>query len=200
MQPEDIAAGYDQIADRWQSPSFNQDNGIAQHQRAFQFGVSRGAALDIGCGCSGRIITLLQDTGYAPEGLDLSVRTLELAKNRHPDTQFHHADICTWNPSKTYDFISAWDSIWHIPLDQQAPTLTKIINMLSPGGIFIFTFGGLDEPSSMTNKDMDVPMYYSTLGISGTLNVVQAAGAICRHMEFDQHPEPHVYVIAQAAL
>ena len=75
--------------------------------------------------------------------------------------------------------------------------MTKIVNMLSPGGVFIFTFGGLEEPSSMTNKDMDVPMYYSTLGVSETLHVLREAGAICRHLEFDQYPEPHVYVIAQ---
>jgi hypothetical protein len=45
-----------------------------------------------------------------------------------------------------YDFISAWDCRWHLPLDRQAGVLTKRCHALAPGGILIFTFGGLEAP------------------------------------------------------
>ena len=40
-------------------------------------------------------------------------------------------------------------------------------------------------------------MYYSVLGIPKTLEVLSAAGCICRHLEYDQYPEQHLYMIAQ---
>lgn len=40
-------------------------------------------------------------------------------------------------------------------------------------------------------------MYYATLGIPHTLAVLAEAGCVCRHLEYDQLPEPHVYLIAQ---
>jgi hypothetical protein len=38
---------------------------------------------------------------------------------------------------------------------------------------------------------------YSTLGIPGLLDVIEEAGCACRHLEFDQYPEKHLYVVAQ---
>jgi RimJ/RimL family protein N-acetyltransferase len=40
-------------------------------------------------------------------------------------------------------------------------------------------------------------MYHATLGISKTLHVLAEAGCVCRHLEYDQYPEAHVYLIAQ---
>ena len=112
MHPEDIALSYDQLAQHWHGPEFDRTNGIEQHQRALSFSPKLSAnqprrAIDVGCGSSGRIIQLLIDQGYVVEGLDISSRMLELAQTRHPTVTFHQADICTWTPVETYDFISA---------------------------------------------------------------------------------------------
>jgi len=140
---------------------------------------------------------LLLSHGFEVEGLDLSERMLELARQRHPDVTFHHADICRWTPDGRYDFISAWDSIWHVPMAEQAAVLDKLLGCLQPGGVCIFTIGGLDEPGEKTDAAMGPEMYYSTLGISKVLQLMEAAGCVCRHLEYDQYPEPHVYLIAQ---
>jgi hypothetical protein len=42
-------------------------------------------------------------------------------------------------------------------------------------------------------------MYHATLGIPKTLQVLAEASCVCRHLEYDQYPEDHVYVIAQRA-
>ena len=197
MDPQEVGKSYDLIAHRWRSDRFPQDNGIAQHEKAIAFTTLRGPALDIGCGASGRIIDLLQDYGFAPEGLDISGKMLALARSRHPHITFHQADICQWRFPHLYDFISAWDSIWHVPLRAHEQALLKLLSGLSPGGVAIFTFGGIDEPSETTNSYMGPPMYHSTLGIPRTLEVIAQAAAVCRHLEYDQQPEPHVYVICQ---
>ncbi len=127
MTPDKIAAGYNQIADRWVSDAFPLENGIAQHERALSFIDKKGYALEIGCGGNGRFIGLLLRHGFRVEGVDISEKMLSLVRERHSEVTFYHADICSWNMPRKYEFISAWDSIWHIPLSSQKQVLEKII-------------------------------------------------------------------------
>ena len=154
MTPSDSAKSYDQLAEHWNGDAFPRNNGIEQHERAIAFVTEKGCALDIGCGSSGRIIDLLTSHGFDVEGLDISYRMIELAKKRHPNVTFHHADICEWEFSRKYDLISAWDSIWHLPLSDQEPVLKKILQGLTPGGVCIFTTGGLNAPSEKVDSAM----------------------------------------------
>ncbi len=197
MKPKDLAKSYDRLADHWNSDDFPRSNGIEQHERAVAFVESKGRALDVGCGSSGRLIDLLQGHGFEVQGVELSDRMIELARQRHPSVTFHHADICRWKLPGTYDFITAWDSIWHIPLAEQEPVLSKLCQGLNPGGVFIFTTGGLDEPTEKTDSAMGPPMYYSLIGIPNILKLLSESGCVCRHLEYDQYPELHVYIVAQ---
>jgi 2-polyprenyl-3-methyl-5-hydroxy-6-metoxy-1,4-benzoquinol methylase len=197
MNPHDIGSSYDRLADHWHSDAFPRSNGIAQHQRAIAFLKRKGHALDVGCGSNGRIIDLLLDRGFTVEGIDVSPRMIELARQRRPAVTFHHADISEWTLPRRYDLITAWDSIWHLPLTSQAPVLRKLLAALEPGGVCIFTTGGLDEPAEKTDAAMGPPMYYSVLGIPRTLELVAEAGCVCRHLEYDQYPELHLYLIVQ---
>ena len=197
MTPDKIAAGYNQIADRWVSDAFPLENGIAQHERALSFVDKKGYALEIGCGGNGRFIDLLLRHGFRVEGVDISEKMLSLVRERHSEVTFYHADICSWNIPRKYEFISAWDSIWHIPLSSQKQVLGKIIQSLEPRGIFIFSTGGVDASEEKTDSFMGPEMYYSALGIPELLSVLGSLGCICRHLEYDQYPEKHLYVIAQ---
>jgi trans-aconitate methyltransferase len=96
METRQTANNYDQISHHWAGAEFNLKNGIAQHERALKFLGRTGAAIDVGCGSSGRIIALLLARGFEVEGLDFSGEMLALARPKHPDVLFHHADICTW--------------------------------------------------------------------------------------------------------
>lgn len=197
MSLEDTGRSYDQIASLWNGEGFLRSNGIEQHLRALAFVKRKRHALDIGCGCSGRFVDLLGRHGFDVEGVDVSDRMIALARQRHPDVTLHHGDICDWAFPRTYDFISAWDSIWHLPLSQQEPVLRRVLRQLTLGGVCSFTTGGLDVPSEKVDSAMGPPMYYSTLGIPHTLRVLSDGGCVCRHLEYDQPPELHLHVIAQ---
>ncbi len=71
MKPRDIGKAYDQITHLWESAGFDRAIGIAQHQHAMAFTEKRGKALDAGCGCTGRIIDLLQSACFSPQGVDV---------------------------------------------------------------------------------------------------------------------------------
>jgi SAM-dependent methyltransferase len=197
MDPRQTAANYDNLASHWAREGFIRENGIAQHERAIRFSRGSGHAIDVGCGSSGRFIELLLSRGFAVEGLDLSTEMLALAKKKHPQVVFHHADICTWIAPRKYDLISAWDSIWHVPLDRHAAVLEKLCAALNPGGIMIFTTGAVDNPGEVTNPCEGQPLYHAALGVPTLLRLIDTFGCVCRHLEADQFPETHLYLIVQ---
>lgn len=198
MNPEKTAANYDQIAQHWDNSHFDRTYGIRQHQRALQFLQGSGKALDIGCGSSGRIIDLLLGSGFEVEGLDLSREMLKRARRHHPDLTFHQVDICNWTFPCRFDFISAWDSIWHVPLAQQTGLVRKICQGLAPGGVFIFTSGGVDEPDEVTNDCFGQALYHAAPGVTNLLSTIDDAGCHCRHLEYDGgFPDRHLYLIVQ---
>lgn len=197
MKPKDTAKAYDQITHLWTRDEFKSENGIEQHKRAIAFVKNKGKALDVGCGCTGRFIDLLLKEGFTPEGVDISTKMIELARKRHPEISFYHQDICTWELSEKYDFITAWDSIWHVPLEEQKNVLGKLIAALNPEGVLVFSAGGTEEEGFITDDAMGPEVYYSSLGVHGFLNLFAELGGVCRHLEFDQHPELHLYFIVQ---
>ena len=197
MDPAKIGKAYDQITHLWQRDGFNRQNGIEQHQRALVFVKNKYHALDVGCGCTGRFIDLLLEQNFNVEGVDISDQMIKLAKQRHPNITFYHQDICQWQPPKKYDFITAWDSIWHIPLEQQQQVISKLVNSLTPNGILIFSFGGTDEPGEHSNNAMGPEVYYSSLGVNGFLALLIELGCLVKHLEYDQYPELHSYLIVE---
>jgi predicted TPR repeat methyltransferase len=194
-----IGAAYDSIADRWLDERFDQANGIRLHEQALRFlqGGAEGWALNVGCGCNTRFNALVREHGMQLEGIDISGRMVALAGAADPGVLLHHADVCAWRPRRAYRFISAWDSIWHVALEEQRPLMLKLMQALEAGGVFIFTAGGLDAEDTHVDSTMGPEVYYSTLGIPGLLDVIRDAGCVCRHLEFDQYPEKHLCVVVQ---
>lgn len=200
MTPLQTAATYDKIAEYWDHPGFDFSNGMAQHHRALGFVSTFGSALDVGCGSSGRIDALLLQQGFEVDALDLSSEMLRRAKLHNPDIRTYHADICTWKLQRTYDFISAWDSIWHVPLGDQPSVIRKLCTGLSTGGVLIFTSGGVYAPEEVIGTCCGQSLYHAALGIPALFSVIEESGCLCRHFEFDAGPnDKHVYFIAQRA-
>jgi len=201
MDHASIASAYDTLAERWLDACFNQDNGVPQHQQALRFlqGDGEGWALNVGCGCNTRFNALLRQAGLQLEGVDIPAQMLALARAADPDVVLHHADICDWQPERAYRFISAWDSIWHVQLDAQRPLMLKLMAALAPDGVLLFTAGGLDAANAHVDATMGPALYYGTLGIPALLEVIQEAGCVCRHLEFDQLPHKHLVIAAQRA-
>jgi hypothetical protein len=74
-----------------------------------------------------------------------------------PAATVHHADIFTWQAPRNDRGVSAWDSIWHVGLEQQHDLMLKLPGLLEPGGVLIFTAGGLDGPSEHADAIMGRP-------------------------------------------
>jgi SAM-dependent methyltransferase len=198
MTPSQTGARYDRIAEWWGQRHAASGYGVAQLERSISFVPEKGRALDVGCGSSGRFMGVLLDHGFETEGMDASPQMISLAREVHPNCEYHIADIATWKLPRRYDLISAWDSTFHLPLDLQEPALRTMCEGLKPGGVLIFTCGGKDEASSISGEFQGEDFEYSSLGLSAYLQLIAEFGCVCRHLEYDQGPvETHVYIIAQ---
>lgn len=141
------------------------------------------------------MINLLESHGFQITGIDASEQMIALARHHHTNPEFIVADICQWDTAQKFDLIVAWDSIFHLPLDMQRPVLSKLCGMLHTNGILIYTFG--DEIGEHESDWHDDKFYYSAIGITGNLEVMMQNDCECRHLELDQYPPKHVYMIAQ---
>ncbi|HLO49818.1 MAG TPA: class I SAM-dependent methyltransferase [Kamptonema sp.] len=197
MEPKDTAARYDRIAQWWQTEHQDSIYGISQLERAIKFTSQRHLALDIGCGSSGRFINILSKQGFQPEGLDISGEMINLAKHLHSEITFYKEDICSWIPPKFYSLISAWDSTFHLPLNMQEPVMKKLCSALEPNGVLLFTCGGGNTNREISGAFQGQNFAYSTLGVDNFLRILIENHCTCCHLEYDQYPENHVYIIAQ---
>jgi SAM-dependent methyltransferase len=197
MKPEETGWHYDRIALWWQQQHRGSTYGIAALERAIGFVENRSTALDIGCGSSGRFIDVFRKYGFTPTGVDISPEMVALARQRHPTATFYAADICTWQFPQKYDMISAWDSTFHLPVAEQGPVLKKMCDGLNSNGVLLFTCGGGTAPEEISGSFQGETFDYSTLGVNEFLRLISEFGCTCKHLEYDQNPENHVYLIAQ---
>jgi cyclopropane fatty-acyl-phospholipid synthase-like methyltransferase len=197
MKPEETGLHYDRIALLWQKQHMHSTYGIAALERAIKFVENKSTALDIGCGSSGRFTEVLIKYGFTPTGVDVSSEMIRIARQQHPQVTFYTEDICTWHLPQKYDLISAWDSTFHLPLAKQKPVLNKICDGLNAHGVVMFTCGGTAEPEEISGGFEGVTFDYSTLGVDEYLRLLIEFGCACKHVEYDQYPENHVYIIGQ---
>lgn len=197
MEPKETSARYDRIAQWWQTQHQDSTYGIAQLERAIKFTLQQKAALDVGCGSSGRFMNRLSQYGFEPEGLDISGEMIKLAQTLHPEMTFYQADICDWRSPKLYSLITAWDSTFHLPLNKQAAVMQKLCNALEPNGVILFTCGGGHTRGEISGSFQGQDFEYSTLGVDSFLQILMEHHCTCRHLEYDQYPLPHVSIIAQ---
>lgn len=194
MNPTLIGRKYNKIADWWHHHHNRSAYGVAQFQKALAFVAMHGKVLDIGCGAGGRFIRILEQQRFAVTGVDVSEEMIRLARHNHSEHTFIHADICCWETTEHFDLIFAWDSLFHLPYGMHKPVLSKLCQWLNPGGVLLYTFG--DAVGEHTDQWHEDTFYYSSIGINENLSLLMGQNLSIRHLELDQYPEQHAYVIA----
>jgi len=65
------------------------------------------------------------------------------------------------------------------------------------GGVLIYSFG--DAEGDHMDQWHNDTFYYSSIGIQQNVQLLLAHGLKLQHLEIDQYPAKHVYVIASVA-
>lgn len=195
MKASKIGQQYDKIAIWWNDRQIDSSYGVLQVKRALAFAPAQGIALDVGCGSGGRFVRLLNERGFTVMGIDASMEMVKLAQTNHPDSLFVNGDITHWDTEEKFDFILAWDCLFHLPLDMQKPVLSKLCHMLSEGGVMVHTFG--DALGAHTDNWHGQEFHYSSIGVTKNIELLHEHGLSVVHLELDQFPEKHVYTISK---
>lgn len=207
MEPVIIGKKYDKVAKWWDNRHRGSSYGLKPLQRAIGYCKNHRTALDVGCGSGGRMIFTILECGFEVTGVDVSRKMLDLARKNHPEVSFELSDINSWQTIKKFDLIVAWDSIFHLPADMQEPVVSKLCSYLEPDGILVYTFGdGFGDHEDLSFMDGNVKQVgelnddlfgYGTIGIYENLRVLKENECKCMHLEIDQYPGRHVYVIGK---
>ena len=134
----------------------------------------RARVLDLGCG-NGHKTACLADR-FDVTGVDISEEQLRLARAEIPDATFLHADLAELEvPAKSYDAVTAFYSISHVPRDEHAALFGKVARWLRPGGLFLASLSanGTDD---WTEEWLGVEMFFSGFDADTNRRLVREAG------------------------
>jgi SAM-dependent methyltransferase len=196
MNPDETGENYNRIAEWWiKAQMKNSEYGMEYVRKAIKYTKEKSKVLDLGCGGTGRTIDEFIKHDFTVTGIDVSSEMIRLAKLRHPNVHFVRADFISWDIEESFDLIIAWDSIFHVPREQQEEATVKMCRLLNPGGILLFTAGPYAGEAS--GKMEGVLFEYGTIGYRGYLDVIEKMKCKIILMEEDQYPEGHMVFICQ---
>jgi SAM-dependent methyltransferase len=173
-----VEAGYDRIAER-----YSEWTGQALEEERARFvsllfeRLPMGAAvLELGC-ATGVPTTRELVKRFAVTGVDISARSIALAKQQVPEAQFEHADMTRLDfPPGSFDAVIAFYSITHVPREEHAQLLLNIATWLRPGGLFVASMGAGDDPGGVEEDWLGAPMYFSAFDSATNRRLVQESG------------------------
>jgi SAM-dependent methyltransferase len=121
---------------------YNPPHKIAGYLTELRRLVPSGTLLDAGC-AFGKFLHEAHRY-YQCEGLDISEYALSVARQKLPGMRLHHTAIEAFNPGRTYDVVTCFDVLEHIPnLDLALASLRK---MLSPQSVLAMAVPVYDTP------------------------------------------------------
>jgi ubiquinone/menaquinone biosynthesis C-methylase UbiE len=170
-----VAQGYDRIADAYVArfgQSSVRDAKLAWLLRKLP---AKAIVLDLGCGTGEPVVRELIAHGCQVTGVDASVEQIIRARRHVPGATFVHADMTSVQlPAQSFDAISAFYSITHVPRDEQQALIRRIATWLRPNGLFIASFGSSE--GDWLDDWLGTPMYFSHLDPVETKRIVSNAG------------------------
>ena len=100
-----------------------------------------GRVLDLGCGAGEPIARWFIAEGFNVTGVDFAPSMLEIARQRWPEGDWREADMRDLDLGERFDGIIAWNSFFHLTMEEQRPVLRRMARHLTYGGSLMFTTG-----------------------------------------------------------
>jgi SAM-dependent methyltransferase len=199
-----VEDGYDRIAERhaaWALETRTEER--ARYAAVLLDRLPEGAeVLELGCGAGGPTTRALA-ARFRLTGVDISARSVELARQAVPGARFLHADMTRLElPAESVDGVAAFYSIIHVPRDEHAALFARIATWLRPGGVLVAALGAQDTAAGYEPDWLGAPMYWSGYHAPIAQGVVAAAGlqlerAVVETADEDGQPVSFLWVVAR---
>ena len=173
-----VARGYDLIGDRYSNwAGESADASRSKYERVLIEGSPAGSnLLDLGCG-NGSPTTALLARHFRTTAVDISLRQAVRAQCNLPAARVICADMTRLQfAPDSFDAVSAFFSIIHVPRDEHGPLLKSIASWLRPGGIMVATMTSRSLDEGWETDWLGSPMYWSGHDPETNLGLIERAG------------------------
>lgn len=146
--------------------AYDRDRGRSLHERAW---LDRflthvrpgGTVLDVGCGMGEPIARYLIDRDVHVVGVDASPSMIEGCRARFPDSEWLVADMRELELGRRVDGVLAWDSFFHLGMDDQREMFRRFGSHARHGAPLMFTSGPAEGET--IGSFCEEPLYHASL-------------------------------------
>jgi SAM-dependent methyltransferase len=133
-----------------------------------------GRVLDLGCGSGEPIARYLIEAGFALTGIDSSPTLVAMCRRRFPDAEWLVADMRALALDGRFHGIVAWDSVFHLDMDDQRAMFPRLAAQALPGVPLLFTSGPAEGEAIGSWRGE--PLYHASLGAPEYERLLAASG------------------------
>jgi cyclopropane fatty-acyl-phospholipid synthase-like methyltransferase len=194
-----VAEGYDQIADDYLALFGRSSVRAAKLAELIEKLPAGATVLDLGCGAGEPVARDLVARGFRVTGVDASLGQIERARRNVAEATFIHADMTSVQfPAETFDAVSAFYSITHVPRDEHAALIQRIATWLRPSGLFVASFGSSE--GDWLGEWLGTPMFFSHHDPEEAKRLINQAGfrpELVELVEQDNEEAKFLWIVAR---
>ncbi|MFN8624172.1 MAG: class I SAM-dependent methyltransferase [Chloroflexota bacterium] len=174
-----VAAGYDAIGDAYHAWSGARPSPVRAEMQALALATipPHADVVELGSGNGLPLAAALVAAGHRVTGYDVSPGQVARARANVLGAAFQIADIAALDlPPASADAVLAFYALTHVPREAHAALLRRIATWLRPGGILLASLGVEDDPGTVEEDYLGVPMYFSQFSARVNRRLVAASG------------------------
>jgi ubiquinone/menaquinone biosynthesis C-methylase UbiE len=171
-----VKEGYNAIADRYLAERRRDSEDVHLLKDFIERLPEKSKVLDAGCGAGIPISQVLSEH-FEVTGVDFSEAQVERAKKNVPNVKFLCEDMTKLNfPENTFDGITSYYAIIHIPREEHGSLLTNDHRMLKPGGLALLCLGAENLIDDIDENYLGTRMYRSHYNTETYLKMLRDCG------------------------
>jgi ubiquinone/menaquinone biosynthesis C-methylase UbiE len=173
-----VAAGYDQVAERYESWAAGIYSPERERTTALLIdSIPAGSrVLELGSG-NGEPTARILSQNYDLTGVDISSEQLERARKAVPRATFIQSDMTRLDfPQAHFEAVLALFSLVHVPCEEHGRMLASIYRWLKPGGLLVFNSGASAAYRGYEVDWLGAPMFWSHYDPETTRKIVLKTG------------------------
>jgi ubiquinone/menaquinone biosynthesis C-methylase UbiE len=196
-----VKEGYDAIADKYLAGRTRDSEDVRLLSELIERLPRNAKVLDAGCGAGIPISQMLSDHFHVT-GVDFSEAQVELARKHVPNGKFLCEDMTQLNfPDGSFDGITSYYAIIHIPRQEHQSLLANFYRMLKPGGFALLCLGAEHLVDDIDENYLGTRMYWSHYDMETYLDMLKECGfsiVWSRHVtDATCEGAGHLFVLAQ---
>jgi ubiquinone/menaquinone biosynthesis C-methylase UbiE len=171
-----VKEGYNAIADRYLAERRRDSEDVHLLKDFIERLPEKSKVLDAGCGAGIPISQVLSEH-FEVTGVDFSEAQVERAKKNVPNVKFLCEDMTKLNfPENTFDGITSYYAIIHIPREEHGSLLTNVHRMLKPGGLALLCLGAENLIDDIDENYLGTRMCWSHYNTETYLKMLRDCG------------------------